>query len=558
MNKFIKKIAFKLPVFSHLLKMKMDLDAQILKINADKADLEAQKARLAFHPLFLNYSEKHLFSTDEHPWNHPFLTSEMISRFREYSNQVWQVAVDYQKKCSEPLKIAFAVNMAQNMYKWGRLARKYGTRATLFVHPLDQSAISCPEWEEFDGEYSDIFDGDGFLKVHPYIKPEIPCNRISLEGSELYNAYNEFQNGNRKPLLYLLSKAPGLRHEILIAYHGFYPYYSLVKELSKFDVIYAASAPFVAYASGRPYCVLSVGGDLQYDCGRYDDYGKGMLLSFNAARFLLISNPHPLGHCRRLGLTNGVYLPYPMDDSKYCPGDGQARKMWELEFGKGIYVLMTSRIDPEVKGQDESFFRSLVGVAKERQHLRFIFLSWGNGVSEFRRRLEGSGLANQFIMLKPVGKKRLIDYYRSCDLVLDQFVFGYYGATGLEAASIGKPMIMKIRKDQYAPLYKGDVMPALNANTPDEMGKVLLELTDHDQLRVDIGKSMRDWLVRNHGEARTVPLMLALLRLTADQVPLPSDLLSPLWDEESEEERNYHAQCMSDRLPSEKAYGINP
>ncbi|MCI0638219.1 MAG: hypothetical protein L0Y72_10295 [Gemmataceae bacterium] len=37
-----------------------------------------------------------------------------------------------------------------------------------------------------------------------------------------------------------------------------------------------------------------------------------------------------------------------------------------------------------------------------------------------------------------------------------------------------------------------------------------------------------------------VPLMLALLRFAADRRPLPLDLLSPLWDEESAAETAYH------------------
>jgi glycosyltransferase involved in cell wall biosynthesis len=205
--------------------------------------------------------------------------------------------------------------------------------------------------------------------------------------------------------------------------------------------------------------------------------------------------------------------------------------------------LMASRLDPQVKGQDENFFRTLVDVAKHRPQLRFIFLAWGESAAEFRKRIESAGMQDRFIILKPVGKKRLIDYYRSCDLVLDHFVYGYYGATALEAASISKPVVMKLRTEHYAPLYRDDVMPAFNTATPGEMGEALLALGDNETLRLQSGAEMRSWLLRNHGEEKTVPLMLALLRLTADQVPLPKDLVNPLWDEESEEERAYHRSC---------------
>jgi hypothetical protein len=54
---------------------------------------------------------------------------------------------------------------------------------------------------------------------------------------------------------------------------------------------------------------------------------------------------------------------------------------------------------------------------------------------------------------------------------------------------------------------------------------------------------MRRWLVRTHGEAVTMPLLLALLRLTADQAPLPADLVNPLCAAETEAETMYHQAC---------------
>jgi len=273
-----------------------------------------------------------------------------------------------------------------------------------------------------------------------------------------------------------------------------------------------------------------------------------MHLCFNAARFLMVTNPHALGHCRRLGLTNGVYLPYPMDDSRYCPGPGQARGVWESHYGPGTYVLMTSRLDDQVKGQDTTFFHELVDIARQRPELRFIFLAWGNSLAEFQTRVHAAEVQDQFILLSPVGKKRLIDYYRSCDIVLDQFVYGYHGATALEAAAIGKPVIMKLRHEHYAPLYRGDVMPALNAATPVAMGRALLTLVDNRNFRLHKGLEMRRWLVRNHGEEKTLPLLLALLRMTADNAPLPEELVNPLWTEVTEAEQAYHHACVQEAL----------
>jgi glycosyltransferase involved in cell wall biosynthesis len=482
-------------------------------------------------------------SIDQSPWNHPYLAATNLIRFREYSESIWKIALDYHQNHFKPLRIAFVTNMAQNMYKWSQMIQRQGGLVTLFLNPLDKTALSRPEWEEFDGEYTDVLDGEGFLKANPDIRVLTPVATVPMEGAELFTLYSEFIRGRRKPLLCLLAQATGIRHEVLLNYEGYYPYFQAAKALAEYHVSYAASLPLGAYASGRPYCAFSVGGDLQFDCGRGDDYGRVHSLSFNAARFLCFTNPHTLAHCRRLGFTNGLYLPYPMDDGRYCPGEGQARRAWEALYGPGVYILIACRIDKKVKGQDEEFFQTLVNVAKQRPQVHFIFLAWGDDAGELAGWIRSSGLPKQFILLKPAGKKRMIDYYRSCDVVLDQFIYGYHGATGLEAAAIGKPVVIRLRTEHYEPWYKGDYMPAQNAATREEIYRVLITLIDSPDLRLHNGMEMRKWLVRNHGEARTAPLLLALLRLAADRVPLPSDLVNPLSDQETEEEQAYHRAC---------------
>lgn len=482
---------------------------------------------------------------DRQPWRHPFLTAANIARFRRYSDDVVRFAREHWQHRPEPLDCAFLANMAQNMYKWARLAQERGARATLVVNPMDETAVSCPEWEEFDGEHADIFDGAGFRAAHPELEPLVPCWRIAIrpEDNALANAYRRFCEGDRQPLLRLMAGAPGVRHEPLLTYTGFHTYFELARALGRFDVIYAASVPFAAYFSGRPFCAVSVGGDLMWDCGRADDWGRALTLAFNAARFLFVTNPLTLGHSRRLGFANGVYLPYPMDDRRYAPGNGGARARWEQQLGPGVYVLTTARLDEADKGYDDRFVGALARAAARDPRLRFVFLAWGAHAERFRDRMRAAGLGDRALFLPAAGKRRLIDYYRSCDLVLDHLVYGYYGATALEAASIGKPIVMKIREDQYAALYDGDVAPVRNVGGVDEIEAALVAYAGSAELRHRDGAALRAWLVRTHGEDVTVPAMLALLRVAADRVPLPEGLENPLADPLDDGERAYHGSC---------------
>lgn len=484
-------------------------------------------------------------SRDDTPWSHPYLSANNIGEFRCYSDKIWDFALSRYKEPDVPLNIAFLVNMAQNMNKWARLAQRFGAIASLYCHPMDESAINSPEWDDFDGEYKDIFDGDGFLNSHGGGTPlEVPTFTVPMGDQGLLQAWeNSRLCGDWIPLHQALGKT-SIFPEAAFAYQGIYPYLDWARALEKYDVMYACSVPIAAYLSGRPYCFSSTGGDLQFDCGLSTEFGMVMRLAVNRAKFILVSNPHTLGHCRRLGFQNAVYLPYPMDSSRYSPGSGHSRSEWEEKFGPGVYVLTTSRIDRGVKGHDESFLDALFAVTRERSNVRFVFLGWGNDMNAFRERVTMEGLQNQIIILPPVGKTRLIDYYRSCDVVLDQFVYGYYGATALEAASVGKPVVMKLRLDQYEPLYKGDVAPVENAGTPSEMREALLKLVDDGDYRQQKGRAMRSWLVRNHGEEKTTPLMLALLRLAAEKVSIPKDIENPLCTPLSDEEIAYHRACL--------------
>lgn len=504
-------------------------------------------------------------SIDDQPWAHPFLTESNIGRFRSYSERIWQQARS-DAGSSSRFSAGFAVNMAQSMYKWATLAAGQGVDATVYLNPHDRTAISRPEWEEFAGSYPDVLDGDGFLASHRDMALRVPVVEPPIGGDEFMAAYRAqrevtpertvlrdfwsrlapaFAAGllDAPGLRNIRKRSPSLRHRPMLELDGLFPYFQWAELLARHDVNYIASNPIAAYLSGKPYCIFSVGGDLQFDAGRADDYGQAMRDAFAHATFICVSNPHTLGHCRRLGLVNAVYLPYPMDSDRYCPGPGVARADWTARFGGEVFVLTTARIDSAVKGHTPLLVEQLLRVARQRPGVRFIFLGWGVSTNVVVAAAAEAGLADQFIVLPPAGKQQLIDYYRSADIVLDQFVYGYYGATALEAAAVGKPIVMRLREEHYAPLYRGDVAPVLDADSPESAAEHLVALIDDPSRREQIGRAGREWLVRTHGEALTAPLMVSLLHHARRGRPQAIDDDNPLCDPLTDAERDYHDRC---------------
>lgn len=487
---------------------------------------------------------------DPHPWRHPYLIHQNIADFRRYSEDVWQFAQQYSYTHQQPVRTAFCVNMAQNMYNWCRLSRKYGFQSELHLHPLDNNAISSPQWEDFYGEEIPNTDITTFLANHAHSPPHVPVQSISMHGSLISDlffpplSFRLLPKNLHKALRTFLA-SPFLRFSELVSYPGIYPYFNWALHLSKAEAIYAASSPLAAFLSGVPYLTFSVGADLQYDCSRPDLFGQLMRRSFLHSRFLCISNPHTLGHSRRLRLSNGIYLPYPIDTDRYSPRHGQFRSQWEQKYGAGTFILTTARVDPSVKGFTDEFFLAIYQFACRNPTARFIFLSWGSKSDHLRSLIASYDLQDQIILLPSCGKRRLIEYYRSCDIVLDQLEYGYYGCTALEAASIGKPVVMKIHRQQYSPLYNGDIAPVFEASSTASMIHHLQTLINNRNLRLQSGCQQRQWIMRNHAAERTIPILHSLIKLTADSVRLPRDLVNPLSKPLSRSEAEYHMSLSS-------------
>jgi glycosyltransferase involved in cell wall biosynthesis len=344
-------------------------------------------------------------SEDLRPWEHPYLTASNIRSFREYSLAVREIALERWRARPRTLDIGFCINIAQNTYKWARMLQNAGARTTLHLHGWDQRALTCPEWEEFDGEWPDVMDGPGFRAAFPDIKPEVPTTTHELiKFGPYFDAWQDWKRGDRKPLLALQAANPSLHIDSVFAFDGLYAYLlPWACQLANHDVTCSAYFPVPAYLSGKPYCAFAIGGDLQTECGLANPTGQLQSLAFGGARSLWVSNPHSLGHCRRLGFKNALYVPYPMDDSRYCPGEPKARKEWEARFGPGFYVLSTARLDQAVKG-NAGLFDDLARLALRLPSIRFVFLSWGADAGEVAQRIERAGLGKTSSCSRPWAK----------------------------------------------------------------------------------------------------------------------------------------------------------
>ena len=229
-----------------------------------------------------------------------------------------------------------------------------------------------------------------------------------------------------------------------------------------------------------------------------------------------------------------------MTKKSISPADAQAtRAEWEREIGGDFFVLTSMRIDKHWKGAHHA----LDGFAKFAAKVpgaRLVVLSWGDDLEAAKATLEERNLSDRVLALPIVGKRRLVKYLQAADVVIEQFVLGYYGGSGLEAMACGKPVIMRLERDQYDALIESGAPPTLDAEDADGVERQLSRLYGDRQFAESVGRRTREWFLGAQSSLRWSNVYHVLLRAMALGIPL-STLGSPLLAPLSNTEIDYHS-----------------
>ena len=468
---------------------------------------------------------------DPAPWQHPWLTSSNLAAMRDYSRTCRDRWLSEAAALPErPCRYAFVGNLANNMYMRARPLRRAGHDIDIYLHPHDYYLMSYPAWEEFDG----VLDTD---VADIRLLREAGLNLPHVDGVEQPETTESFNAARAFELFPNLAPRDVMRWLPYLSGHAWLP------QLAQYDALLCAQTTYLGLLAGRPYVAAHVGGDIWYECSRADLVGRLQRAAYHGAVATLASNPWSFAHARRYGMHNLVYLPLLLDESFYSPGDSALRAQWEAQSGGNFFVFSAVRQNDRVKGTMtglEGFARFAVN----HPGARLVFVEWGQETSKNTERLSQLGIADRVIRLRVAGKRRVVEYLRAADCVLDQFTIGYYGATALEAMACEVPVLMRIEKAQYDALCDGGAPPVLNADSSAQVADSLSRLAANDAGRRQLGRDARAWFVRNHGASAWGPTLMALLRLAAEGRRF-SYADSPLHAGLGEDERAYHARGLA-------------
>lgn len=457
-------------------------------------------------------------SFDRHPWKHPWLQPENIRGFRQFSD-LWisRVLRNVEGALDRPgRRYAFVGNMANNLYSRAKAMGGRPVQIDIFPHPHDRYLMSHPAWEEFDGVALESVD---------------TIDQALEAGMALPNVLNVRQPGALTHSIVEEQTPEGMRVLDVRRYQGFFMHLPTLKTLREYDAVLAVQFPYMALLAGKPYVATQMGGEIWYDASRNDVYGHVQREAYIRAGAFIVSNPWSLAFARRYGLSNLVYVPFLIDENRYSPGPGTLRGEWQGASGGDFLVFMSSRQDYRFKGSDVAI-RGFARFAAKAPRARLVVTAWGADKEKAMQMFRELGIADRVHVVPIAGKRRLVDYLRSSDCVLDQLTLGYYGASALEAFACGRPVVMNLNKAQYDALIPEGCAPVCQAATEDEVAAQLERLYAAPELAAAAGDGLRRWFLQTHDNRKWGRVMDAIL-LASSMGRLPDFHGSPLdgqWD----------------------------
>jgi glycosyltransferase involved in cell wall biosynthesis len=479
-------------------------------------------------------------SWDPTPWAHPWLSPVNLAAARAFNDATLAHIIErYGGEPSRTHRYAFVGNLANNMAMRALPLRRRGSPIDLFLHPFDRFVMSQPGWELSDIELPEEETDVDRLRAKGICLPDVAdCFTPRVDGADETARIRELAVRTPARDWAMVMRSHFLRHSDTLVWPDYMAFVGFCNELQDFDCIFAAQSPYLAYLANKPYLAAQTGGDLWLEASRQDALGTLQRRAYGWASAILATNPWAYSSARRYGFRHVLYVPLIIDIDAYAPGPTAVREKWQREVGGNFFALVTARIDRYWKGSHIGM-EGFVRFAERFPQARLVLVGWGESsasdVEELRRR----GLDGRFIRLPISGKRKLVDYLRAADCLIDQFVIGYYGATALEAMATGTPVIMHLLCEQYEALCPTGAPPVLIAATPDEVSRQLERLASSPTERHSLSAGSRRWIERNHSADVWGDAYNGLLRAVASGERLRFER-SPLAAPLTRGEKEYH------------------
>lgn len=425
------------------------------------------------------------------------------------------------------MRVAHVGNVANIAYLNVKFLRRLGGDAHLYYYDFDL-CLAQPEWEDavVEGE-CDVLDRDWRAKVvirefqrpdwaHPInmtprrmgLHVRIPFANRSRQGMRrLLGSWESWVNRvlptwrqhrtvtkalQRREVDIHLSPLDTVRHFDIYRFREIVQGYDLVQAYGLEPIACLADfprRPFVAYEFGTMREIP------------FENSVRGRLLAaaYRQAERVVITNPDVLPAAERLGVDNWVFIPHPVDESRYAPGPSAARAELEAKYGRDVRVVFApARHDWAVKGNDRMIRAVAEVMRQERLPVVLVLTRWGEDMEKSCALICEEGIEGRVVWKPLLPKRSMLEQYLAADVVLDQFVLGTFGLVTAEAMACAKPVVLHLDPEIHEGLFP-EIPPVVSAREEEDIALCLRDLLREPLRREAIGQEARQWVCRHHG-----------------------------------------------------------
>lgn len=302
------------------------------------------------------------------------------------------------------------------------------------------------------------------------------------------------------------------------------------RQLAEADVVQTFGEGVIWSAGcGAPDTVLSIGDDLDILPFRRDSlrialYTLLLRRAQRRCRAVCYTMPPQQESCRQLGLQGARFLPcaIPIDANRLRPLSQAERARVRADLSlpdDALVVFQPSRQEwtcPERPGSNhkgnDRFLRAYARFQQKAGKGSWLLaVTKGRDVGRSQKLAEQLGIADRIRWIPQQNKAGLRDCLGASDVVADQFTYGFYGISTLEAMAVGRPVLVYLDAKALE-AFNGQAPPVVSAHSEDEIYEGLCRLAEHRPSAEEIGLAARDWVIRHHGWETVVERYLALYK----------------------------------------------
>lgn len=398
-------------------------------------------------------------------------------------------------------------NIANVAYGYCKILRQSGHQASVLCYDLDH-VLSQPEWMDGDfclsGVNENCFDPSN-MEVKIWSPPEWYRRIKSMDYYGRGESENSvwFLSEEWKQTLMRFSRRYGerwaLKEQDILSFQP------LVNALSinffqQYEIIfgYAYAAIPALLSSTLPYVAVEIG---TMRALPFEDSAQGRLLAlaYRAASHVIITNPDVIRSVKELGVKDYTFVPHPLDEEVYKPLPTKERLNLHRKYGAEYLLLAPARQNWDIKGNDK-YLTAFAELVKTGISARLLIPAWGQDVEQSKDLVKRLGIEVKVVWLDPMPEGRLVKFYNSVDLVLDQFGdCRTFGLITPKAMACGVPVVLSYDPNIHEWCFQ-EQPPVIQAEDEREIFQAVHYYLTNDDERNLLSHRCRDWVLNHHSK----------------------------------------------------------